>query len=1350
MKKFNRMRCEKLESFGTDQTCVFCEANIVDELKLGTIYKYGSIVTHYFCLLLSSNMEQNGQDDEGIYGFLPVDIEKEVKRGKKLRCTICRKRGATLNCSVTKCKVVFHLPCGVNKGSLHQFYGQFKSFCVLHRPRQRINEDILKLARTEPGTCPICYDTIVLNHDSTMWAPCCKKNAFFHRNCVQKLANSFGSYAFRCPLCNDQHLFTKTMKDFGIYIPERDASWEQEENAFQELLFRHNRCDAQKCICPHGREFNKQTSRWHLILCRLCGSKGIHNACRLKKSNEWQCDNCITMLSHAEKGSSSDEGEAFDSLPDMVPNCRQQNIRISKPSSSITDLLTSNDKKLRKMDSLSTSSFKDEDGDHNEDDVCHTDKNMCAEKQAESSSLHQIRSKSASPELELSPKARWKSEATLASSRSSSVVSVTRSVSPVLIIDSDESSDVEVVGDITRDVLINREGNKIQIVHLADVKKPDCVEIQGDLNVKDVEVECGIRMTNSLSQVKTESVTKKRRTSCHSISNTYVSMEKQTSCRGNEIILGRNDNEISSYTTENRVGKSLFNTSATNSSASDVRPYNVGFISSSQGITGIVKNLVTASSNDINIYKYNDSVMQQPQVFIDNKDHASSCNTAFVHNNSIDGSSSMFNNHIQKQPSLDRFMTATMSEIQKPRDIMSVLPSRTIVKIRESVTEDKQNLQVGEYHNDIKSTAINKSNGEPKFTHRRLQCSDATKGKFESSARKCSSSYEKPVCTRQIEASSLGSKTRCDNIRLKKQLKVVVTPIPLNILKVGITKVPKKKDKLSKSSDGFTKSDYSFNSDKYNKILQKSFYNKVVKHKNNLFLRSIYNSIVIKNKIRKLSKDLMCSYRSNCEIIGMSLCKRENRLLYSVLKDKSIRPEKRKRHKLEQNENESAEEPCIKRRSLPKDFEKYFCDKSNLIHSSEKNKKISDYSHLETAGGTFKQYGVTLSDKNSVDLLTHKDSFKKINQCGLCGMFYNKTMSEKQNCEKNYDYGSKVADLNNFTKHENIYEKLINYKSCDAKYFVCKLCSTNEFMNFKNSKSCCLPTASKTNKIKISDHIQKANILLVDKELKFLPDKIKFNSSITDIWYKYPEPYSFISDTKLSTMIDFPCNEFNSLCLAHCLTFISFPISIKLVNKFILSSITFKIKRLTLHYGMICYQFSLFVDDIPIIIIKFYYNNVIIVDDNTNKDLISEIVRDLNRVKLEHNFQADAESEDSFSDLDRNVHPNYTFCKKKDFESFLTLMNLTNSKDTHLSYILVDPSPVDLTRSNVKNLNDNMFLVSLSVIGFCRSKQNDEVSMKLLFNIIKDNRKCCKPNINTFKLTSSLLHSYFSTDFDRF
>jgi len=36
----------------------------------------------------------------------------------------------------------------------------------------------------------------------------------------------------------------------------RDAAWEREPNAFQDLLIRYSQCDVD-CMCPHGREYER-------------------------------------------------------------------------------------------------------------------------------------------------------------------------------------------------------------------------------------------------------------------------------------------------------------------------------------------------------------------------------------------------------------------------------------------------------------------------------------------------------------------------------------------------------------------------------------------------------------------------------------------------------------------------------------------------------------------------------------------------------------------------------------------------------------------------------------------------------------------------------------------------------------------------------------------------------------------------------------------------------------------------------------------------------------------------------------------------------------------------------------
>lgn len=248
-------------------------------------------------------MEQKGADDEGILGFLEEDIQKELRRGKRLHCSYCKKLGATLGCYLSKCTKKFHLPCGLKEGSLHQYFKEFRSYCVDHRPRQKIDDQILKqIVSVDNVLCYICYDKV--NTDdfvNTLWAPCCKKDAWFHRKCIQQLALSAG-YFFKCPLCNNKKDFQAAMLEYGIFVPSQDASWELVPNAFEELLYRHDQCDAPMCHCPKGRKHISSNAKWELALCRMCGSQGIHMACgQLKWANPvWECNECISILRKAE------------------------------------------------------------------------------------------------------------------------------------------------------------------------------------------------------------------------------------------------------------------------------------------------------------------------------------------------------------------------------------------------------------------------------------------------------------------------------------------------------------------------------------------------------------------------------------------------------------------------------------------------------------------------------------------------------------------------------------------------------------------------------------------------------------------------------------------------------------------------------------------------------------------------------------------------------------------------------------------------------------------------------------------------------------------------------------------
>ncbi|XP_061727655.1 uncharacterized protein LOC133532820 [Cydia pomonella] len=287
--------------------CVFCNQDVDDEVIYGKLYSYGDIQCHYFCVLLSCCLVQKGRDSEGLFGFLYKDILAEVERSKKHKCSYCGRGGASLGCSVAACRKQFHLPCGRQKNAVSLFYGNYKSFCELHAPKQKISDDVMAKAKermkieklkkagkipvSDEGNqqaespedpamvCVICYEPVPARPTTqTFWPPCCGRDAWLHRSCLQRMALSAGMHYLKCPLCNDKDNFYDAVCEQGYYLPDRDAAWELEQNAFAEIYNRDASCAAAECKCPFGRSHD-ELGTWDIKLCLLCGSWGLHAGC---------------------------------------------------------------------------------------------------------------------------------------------------------------------------------------------------------------------------------------------------------------------------------------------------------------------------------------------------------------------------------------------------------------------------------------------------------------------------------------------------------------------------------------------------------------------------------------------------------------------------------------------------------------------------------------------------------------------------------------------------------------------------------------------------------------------------------------------------------------------------------------------------------------------------------------------------------------------------------------------------------------------------------------------------------------------------------------------------------------
>nr|KAI8735047.1 PHD finger protein 7-like [Biomphalaria glabrata] len=297
VKRTTSIHCNTI---GIDKkVCNFCESDENNELTLGAFHQKGDVTVHYFCMLLSSGLFQKTKisDKNSILGFLLPDIQNEIRRGKKLNCCFCNTKGATIGCCNGKCKKNFHLICGIQNGVLSQFFDNYRSYCADHRKTQSLVKTLSK--GSSKKECAICLTSIEFTATShySLVCPSCK-HCYFHKTCIQKYAISAGMHFFKCPLCNERETFQEEMLEFGIYIPDQDASWEREPDAFHDLLERHDSCDARYCRCPYGRKYDAEFGKYDLLLCGCCGSAGSHRACNglFPKDNLFVCKDCLEIL----------------------------------------------------------------------------------------------------------------------------------------------------------------------------------------------------------------------------------------------------------------------------------------------------------------------------------------------------------------------------------------------------------------------------------------------------------------------------------------------------------------------------------------------------------------------------------------------------------------------------------------------------------------------------------------------------------------------------------------------------------------------------------------------------------------------------------------------------------------------------------------------------------------------------------------------------------------------------------------------------------------------------------------------------------------------------------------------
>ncbi|NXC11276.1 PHF11 protein, partial [Orthonyx spaldingii] len=95
------------------RTCAFCSEGEAGSVMY--IAKERDIAAHQDCLLFSSGIvESEDHNPENLeLRFDVASVLKELRRGKRLVCNFCRKKGATVGCEERACRRSYHFFCAL-------------------------------------------------------------------------------------------------------------------------------------------------------------------------------------------------------------------------------------------------------------------------------------------------------------------------------------------------------------------------------------------------------------------------------------------------------------------------------------------------------------------------------------------------------------------------------------------------------------------------------------------------------------------------------------------------------------------------------------------------------------------------------------------------------------------------------------------------------------------------------------------------------------------------------------------------------------------------------------------------------------------------------------------------------------------------------------------------------------------------------------------------------------------------------------------------------------------------------------------------------------------------------------
>ncbi|XP_028816148.1 PHD finger protein 6 [Denticeps clupeoides] len=131
----------------TGPRCGFCHAGEEENETRGVLHTDNAkkVAAHYKCMLFSSGTVQLTTTSRAEFGNFDVKtVIQEIKRGKRMKCTLCAQLGATIGCEIKACVKTYHYHCGLQDKAKYienMARGIYKLYCKNHSGNEERDEE---------------------------------------------------------------------------------------------------------------------------------------------------------------------------------------------------------------------------------------------------------------------------------------------------------------------------------------------------------------------------------------------------------------------------------------------------------------------------------------------------------------------------------------------------------------------------------------------------------------------------------------------------------------------------------------------------------------------------------------------------------------------------------------------------------------------------------------------------------------------------------------------------------------------------------------------------------------------------------------------------------------------------------------------------------------------------------------------------------------------------------------------------------------------------------------------------------------------------------------------------------